>query len=142
MSAAKSYLNLRRDARQKLAPPRRAGQLLLVLTLVSSLAIDASGWSADSPFSESIGRDEKIMSIVAWIVLGLAAGFIGGQLARRSGWGILPDLLAGVIGATSGGWLYYTFGPASVIGWNLVSLFTAAIGSLVFLLIYYAFRPS
>ena len=120
--------------------PKRAGQILLALTLVSSFAIDAFGWSADSLYIESIRRHEKNMSFVVWIVLGLTAGFIGGQLVRRSGRAILPDLLLGVLGAIAGGWLYYTFGPASVTGFNLTSLFAAVIGSLVSLLIYWAFR--
>jgi uncharacterized membrane protein YeaQ/YmgE (transglycosylase-associated protein family) len=82
------------------------------------------------------------MSFVLWIVLGLTAGFIGGQLVRRRSRGILPDLLSGVLGAMAGGSLYYTFGPASVTGFNLTSLFTAVIGSLVSLLMYYALRHS
>jgi uncharacterized membrane protein YeaQ/YmgE (transglycosylase-associated protein family) len=142
MSATKSYSNLSQDAHHKSTPPGRAARILLALALVSSFAIDALGWSADSQFSESIRRDERTMSFVLWIVLGLTAGFIGGQLARRSGRGILPDLLSGVLGGMAGGSLYYTFGPASLTGFNLTSLFTSVIGSLVVLLIYYALRHS
>ena len=81
------------------------------------------------------------MSFVAWIVLGLAAGFIGSQLVNRRGKGILPDILLGVVGAIAGGWLYYAFGPPGVNGLNLRSHFAAVIGSLVFLLTYYAMKP-
>jgi uncharacterized membrane protein YeaQ/YmgE (transglycosylase-associated protein family) len=80
------------------------------------------------------------MSFVAWIVLGLTAGFIGSQLVNRRGERILPDIMLGVIGALAGGWLFYTFGRASVTGFNLTSLFAAVIGSLVVPLIYYALR--
>jgi uncharacterized membrane protein YeaQ/YmgE (transglycosylase-associated protein family) len=80
------------------------------------------------------------MSFVVWIVLGLAAGFIGSRLVKRRGEGILPDLLLGVVGAVAGGWLFYTFGPAGINGLNLFSHFAAVIGSLVFLLTYYALR--
>jgi uncharacterized membrane protein YeaQ/YmgE (transglycosylase-associated protein family) len=80
------------------------------------------------------------MSFVAWIVLGLAAGFIASQLVSRRGQRILPDVLVGVIGGLAGGWLFYTFGRASVTGFNLSSLFAAVVGSLVFLLVYYALR--
>ena len=81
------------------------------------------------------------MSFVAWVVLGLAAGVIGSQIIDRKGKSILPDILLGVVGATAGGWLFYSFGPAGVNGLNLYSHFAAVIGSLVFLLIYYAFKP-
>jgi uncharacterized membrane protein YeaQ/YmgE (transglycosylase-associated protein family) len=82
------------------------------------------------------------MSFVAWVVLGLAAGYIGGHLASRRGRGkgILPDILLGVVGATAGGWLFYSFGPAGVNGLNLYSHFAAVIGSLVLLMTYYALR--
>ena len=80
------------------------------------------------------------MAFVAWIVLGLAAGFIGSQLVKKEREGSLPDILLGVVGAMAGGWLFYTFGPAGVNGLNLLSLFAAVIGSLAFLLTYYALR--
>ena len=80
------------------------------------------------------------MTVVGWIALGLAAGLIGSGLVERKGDGSLPDILLGVVGAMAGGWLWYTFGPPGVNGLNLVSHFAAVIGSLVFLLTYYAFR--
>jgi uncharacterized membrane protein YeaQ/YmgE (transglycosylase-associated protein family) len=80
------------------------------------------------------------MSFVTWVVLGLAAGFIGSQLVNRRGKDILLDILLGVVGAMAGGWLFYAFGPAGVNGLNLFSHFAAVIGSLIFLLTYYAFR--
>ena len=81
------------------------------------------------------------MTVVGWIALGLAAGLIGSGLVERKGDGSLPDILLGVVGAMAGGWLWYTFGPAGVNGLNLVSHFAAVIGSLVFLLTYYALKP-
>jgi uncharacterized membrane protein YeaQ/YmgE (transglycosylase-associated protein family) len=80
------------------------------------------------------------MSFVAWILLGLAAGLIGSRLGKKEGESILPDILLGVAGATAGGWLFYTFGPAGQNGLNLLSHFAAVTGSLAFLLTYYALR--
>ena len=80
------------------------------------------------------------MSFVAWIVLGLAAGFIGGRLAKRSAKSIIPDVLLGVVGGVTGGWLFYAFGPPGVNGFHLQSHFAAVVGSLVFLLTYYGLR--
>jgi uncharacterized membrane protein YeaQ/YmgE (transglycosylase-associated protein family) len=78
------------------------------------------------------------MSFVAWIVLGLVAGYIGSQLVNRER--ILPDVFVGLSGAMAGGWSCYTFGPASVNGLNLLSLFAAIGGALICLLSYHALR--
>jgi uncharacterized membrane protein YeaQ/YmgE (transglycosylase-associated protein family) len=80
------------------------------------------------------------MSFVAWVVLGMAAGFIGGRLADRNAKSTMPDVLLGVVGAVTGGWLFYAFGPPGVNGFHLQSHFAAVFGSLVFLLTYYGFR--
>jgi uncharacterized membrane protein YeaQ/YmgE (transglycosylase-associated protein family) len=128
------------SSRVNMPQPKSAGLILLALTLCSSCAIDAYGWSSGSFLHPSIRQEEKTMSFVAWVVLGLAAGFIGSQLVDRKGKSILPDILLGVVGAMAGGWMYYSFGPASVNGLNLYSHYAAVIGSLVFLLTYYALR--
>src|ERR1019366_4896404 len=129
------------SSRVNIPQPKSARLILLALTLCSSCAIDAYGWPSDSFSHPSIRQEERTMSFVAWVVLGLAAGYIGGHLVNRRGKGILPDILLGVVGATAGGWLFYSFGPAGVNGLNLYSHFAAVIGSLVFLLIYYALKP-
>ena len=98
--------------------PRSAGQILLALTLCSSCAIDAYGWSSASFLHPSIRQEETTMSFVAWVVLGLAAGFIGSQLVNRSGKSIMPDVLLEVVGAVTGGWSFYAFGPLGVNGFG------------------------
>jgi len=120
--------------------PRSAGQILLALALCSSCASDACGWSGASFLHPSIRQEETTMSFVAWVVLGLAAGFIGSQLVNRSGKSIMPDVLLGVVGAVTGGWSFYAFGPPGVNGFHLQSHFAAVFGSLVFLLTYYGLR--
>jgi uncharacterized membrane protein YeaQ/YmgE (transglycosylase-associated protein family) len=120
--------------------PKSAGKILLALTLCSSCAIDVYGWSSASFSHPTIGQEEEAMSFVVWVVLGLAAGFIGSQLGNRREKGMLPDILLGVAGAMAGGWLFYAYGPAGVNGFHLYSHFAAVIGSLVFLLPYYALR--
>ncbi len=80
------------------------------------------------------------MSFLAWIVLGLVAGFIGSKLVNRRGEGIILDVLLGVVGAFVGGWLFHLFGAAGVSGLNLYSLLVAVIGSVAFLVTYHAIR--
>jgi len=81
------------------------------------------------------------MSFLAWIVLGLVAGYIGSKIVNRRGEGILLDVLLGVVGAFAGGWLFHIFGAPGVSGLNLYSLLVAVIGSVVFLVLYHALRP-
>jgi uncharacterized membrane protein YeaQ/YmgE (transglycosylase-associated protein family) len=78
------------------------------------------------------------MSIIAWIVLGLIAGFIASKVVNKSGDGMLIDILLGVVGAVVGGWLFNTFGMAGVTGLNIYSILVAAVGAILFLVIYHA----
>jgi uncharacterized membrane protein YeaQ/YmgE (transglycosylase-associated protein family) len=78
------------------------------------------------------------MSILAWIVLGLIAGFIASKIVNRTGSGLIMDLLLGVVGAFVGGFLFTRFGSAGVTGLNLYSILVATIGAVVVLFIYHA----
>jgi uncharacterized membrane protein YeaQ/YmgE (transglycosylase-associated protein family) len=78
------------------------------------------------------------MSFIAWIVLGLVAGFIASKIVNKSGEGMILDILLGVVGAVLGGWLFQTFGMAGVTGLNLYSILVAVVGAIVFLVIYHA----
>jgi uncharacterized membrane protein YeaQ/YmgE (transglycosylase-associated protein family) len=78
------------------------------------------------------------MSFIAWIVLGLVAGFLASKLVNKSGEGMLLDIVLGVVGAVAGGWLFNMFGMPGVTGLNLYSLVVAVIGAAVFLIVYHA----
>jgi uncharacterized membrane protein YeaQ/YmgE (transglycosylase-associated protein family) len=80
------------------------------------------------------------MSILAWIVLGLIAGFIGSKLVNKTGEGVTLDIVLGVVGAVVGGWLFSMFGAHGVTGVNLYSLFVAVLGSVLVLVVYHALR--
>jgi len=80
------------------------------------------------------------MSILAWIILGLLAGFIGSKIVNKSGEGVFMDILLGIVGAVVGGWVFHFFGSAGVTGLNLYSLLVAVVGSIIFLLLYHALR--
>ncbi|MGA7917679.1 MAG: GlsB/YeaQ/YmgE family stress response membrane protein [Candidatus Acidiferrales bacterium] len=80
------------------------------------------------------------MSILAWIFLGLIAGFIGSKIVNKSGEGIVLDIVLGIVGAVVGGWLFNRFGAAGVTGVNFYSLLVAVVGSVVLLVIYHAVR--
>ncbi len=80
------------------------------------------------------------MSIFAWIVLGLIAGFIGSKIVNKRGDGLVLDLVLGIVGAIAGGWLFNTFGASGVTGLNLYSLLVAVVGAVVVLVVYHAIR--
>ena len=76
------------------------------------------------------------MSILAWIVLGLVAGFIASKLVNKTGGGLVFDLVLGVIGAVVGGFIFNQFGEPGVTGLNLYSLLVAVVGAVIVLAIY------
>ena len=78
------------------------------------------------------------MSILAWIVLGLIAGFIASKLYNGSGQGFLMDIVLGIVGAVVGGYLFTAIGATGITGFNLYSMFVAVIGAVALLAIYHA----
>jgi uncharacterized membrane protein YeaQ/YmgE (transglycosylase-associated protein family) len=80
------------------------------------------------------------MSFLAWIVLGLVAGFIGSKIVNRRGEGLILDIVLGIVGAVVGGWLVGFLGYGGVSGLNLYSFCIAILGSIVVLLLYHAIR--
>ena len=77
------------------------------------------------------------MSFVAWIVLGLIAGFIGSKVVNNTGEGLIGDILLGILGAVAGGWLFSSLGQPGVTGVNLYSIVVAVIGSIILLMAYH-----
>lgn len=78
------------------------------------------------------------MSILAWLILGLIAGFIASKLVNNSGEGLILDIVLGIVGAFVGGFLFSFIGAAPVTGFNLYSVIVAVIGSVVVLVLYHA----
>lgn len=78
------------------------------------------------------------MSIIAWIVLGLVAGFIASKIVNKRGEGFLLDIALGVVGAVAGGFLFNAIGARGVDGFNIWSLFVAVIGAMLLLGIKHA----
>jgi len=77
------------------------------------------------------------MSIIAWLVLGLIAGFIASRIVNKTGEGLWLDIVLGVVGAELGGWLFSLFGMSRVTGLNLYSLLVAVVGAVILLFVYH-----
>lgn len=77
------------------------------------------------------------MSFIAWLVLGLIAGFIASKIVNKQGEGMLLDIVLGVVGAEIGGWLFSLFGMSGVTGLNVYSLLVAVVGAVILLFVYH-----
>ena len=74
------------------------------------------------------------MSMLWFLVVGLVAGWLAGVLVKGGGFGVIGDLVVGVIGAFLGGWLLSALG-ASAGGGLLGSIIVATVGAVVLLFI-------
>jgi uncharacterized membrane protein YeaQ/YmgE (transglycosylase-associated protein family) len=83
-------------------------------------------------------RENCSMSIIAWIVLGLIAGFIASKIVNKAGEGFFLDIVLGIVGAMVGGFIFAQFGAAGITGFNLYSMFVAVVGAIVVLVVYHA----
>jgi uncharacterized membrane protein YeaQ/YmgE (transglycosylase-associated protein family) len=72
------------------------------------------------------------MEFLWFILIGLTAGWLAGQLMKGGGFGVVGDIVVGVIGALLGGFLFRTLG-VSAGGGLLGSLIVAVIGAVVLL---------
>jgi uncharacterized membrane protein YeaQ/YmgE (transglycosylase-associated protein family) len=78
------------------------------------------------------------MSVIAWIVFGLIAGFIASRIVNKHGDGTLIDIVLGVVGSVVGGLIFNLVGASGVTGFNIWSLFVAIMGAVVLLVGYHA----
>ena len=77
------------------------------------------------------------MGILAWIVVGLIAGWLASQVMRGGGYGLIGDIIVGIVGAVIGGFLAATFlkMPNAVNGINITSILVAFIGAVILIAI-------
>jgi len=86
---------------------------MTVATLILAAALDPGG-------------------LVAWLIVGLVAGFFASRVMRGGGYGLIGDIVVGIIGAFLGGWLAGFLGFGATYG-LLGSIVIAFIGACVLL---------
>ena len=71
--------------------------------------------------------------IIAWIFVGLISGWLAGKVMKGGGFGLIGDLVVGLIGSLVGGFLvsFFDTGTAGFVG----SIFVAFLGACVFIAI-------
>jgi uncharacterized membrane protein YeaQ/YmgE (transglycosylase-associated protein family) len=70
------------------------------------------------------------MGILAWIVVGLIAGWLAGQVMKGGGYGILVDIILGILGGILGGWIFGFLGIWQGRG-MIGSIIVAFIGAVI-----------
>jgi uncharacterized membrane protein YeaQ/YmgE (transglycosylase-associated protein family) len=81
------------------------------------------------------GRAEMSLEpggILAWLIVGLVAGFLAGQVMKGGGYGLIGDIVMGIIGAFVGGLIFSFLLPGSEVG-LIGSIVVAFIGAVVFI---------
>ncbi|MFC4762862.1 GlsB/YeaQ/YmgE family stress response membrane protein [Dyella koreensis] len=77
--------------------------------------------------------------IIVWLIIGAVAGWLAGLLVKGGGFGLLVDIVVGIVGAFIGGWLAGMLG-ISLGGGLLGSIITATIGAVVLLFVIRLFK--
>jgi uncharacterized membrane protein YeaQ/YmgE (transglycosylase-associated protein family) len=72
--------------------------------------------------------------LIAWLVIGAIAGWLAGVLVKGGGFGLVVDIIVGIVGAFIGGWLAGVLGISLGGGW-IGSIVTALIGAVILLFI-------
>jgi len=70
--------------------------------------------------------------IIAWLIIGAVAGWLAGKIVEGGGFGLIVDIIVGIVGAFIGGWLAGVLG-ISIGGGLISSIIVAVIGAVVLL---------
>lgn len=75
------------------------------------------------------------MDIITWLIVGLVAGVLASVVMGGTGYGIIGDIIIGIIGAFVGGWLFSQLGISTPFGGLAGTIFVAFIGAVVLLFV-------
>lgn len=80
------------------------------------------------------------MDIITWLIVGLVAGVLASLVVGGSGYGILGDIVVGIVGAFIGGWLFAEAGWRAPFAGLPGTIFVAFIGAAILLLVVHLIR--
>lgn len=75
----------------------------------------------------------SLTSLIWFLLIGLIAGWLAGRVMRGGGFGVIGDMIVGIIGALIGGWLFGQLGISA--GGLIGAIITAFVGAVVLILI-------
>lgn len=82
-----------------------------------------------------------IMSIITFLLVGLIAGWLTGLIMKGGGYGIIGDIILGIIGALIGGWLFSLLG-VSYSGGFISSIIMSAIGAIILVFVIHQVKKA
>lgn len=82
------------------------------------------------------------MDLLTWLIVGLIAGLLATFALGGIGYGILGDIIVGIVGAVVGGWLFSELGWSAPFGGLAGTVFIAFIGAVLLLVVLRAVRRS
>lgn len=95
-------------------------------------------------FAASLLLEQKVLvvewwprGVVAWLFLGLVAGWLAGKLSRGRGYGCITDIILGLVGSFIGGWVFTKLGIFG--GGFIYSLAAATLGAVILVAIVHLF---
>lgn len=75
------------------------------------------------------------MDLLTWIIVGLIAGVLASLVMGGTGYGLIGDIIIGIVGAFVGGWIFRSLGVSSPLGGLAGTIFVAFIGAVVLLFV-------
>jgi uncharacterized membrane protein YeaQ/YmgE (transglycosylase-associated protein family) len=87
---------------------------------------------------ETVATTSPVVSFIIWIIIGAIAGWLASMVVRGAGFGLLGNIILGIVGAIVAGWLLPAIGLGltGIVG----SIISAAIGAIIILLIVGLFK--
>jgi uncharacterized membrane protein YeaQ/YmgE (transglycosylase-associated protein family) len=85
---------------------------------------------------------EGLVDILTWIIVGLIAGVLASLVMGGSGYGLIGDIIIGIVGAFVGGWIFRQLGTTSPFGELAGVIFVAFIGAVALLFLLRVIRSA
>lgn len=82
------------------------------------------------------------MDLLTWLIVGLVAGVLASLVMGGTGYGLIGDIIIGIVGAFVGGWLFTQLGTTAPFGGLAGVIFVAFIGAVVLLFVLRLIRRS
>jgi uncharacterized membrane protein YeaQ/YmgE (transglycosylase-associated protein family) len=80
-------------------------------------------------FRPGVAARRRSVGFIAWIVVGLIAGWLAGLVMKGRGYGVLVDIILGILGGIVGGWVFGLLGiwPGGGILGSIIVAFVGAV---------------